>query len=163
VRRRVWLSGVLLGPRPSLPRLAELRCASLFGWFTVLCRGPTPPSVRARQYAICFSAGLPSQQAGGRFPGSRACLSRRAQAYDTGFSSPRVTGRSMCLPLDLQAGIPLVSKLNLLPSILCYASAPPRDGHARLDQDGSLSFPAGLFHPCKHAFIPALRSALHLR
>jgi len=144
-------------PPPPPPSFASPLCSA---GSQVLCRGPTPP-LRARpQYGYLPSrAGLPSQQAGGRFPGSRACCFSACPGPTTTGDSPRPrVYRSIrcCLPLGAtrSASPHGFSKLNLLAHrCLCLRFRP----HlamvtARLEvRMVRYSFPAGLFHPLQHA------------
>jgi len=160
-RRRVWLSGVLLGPRPSLPRLRELRCPLCSAGSQVLCRVRLLPSYAPQYGYLPFRAGLPSQQRV-EFPVLVHVVSRRARAYDYGDSSPSRYRSSRCgLPLGLQVGIPTRFRAQS-PGLrcLCLRFRP----HlamvtARLEVRWfAIPFCRAFSSPATCRFIPALRS-----
>src|SRR6266849_3480315 len=142
------------------PASAELRFASLFGWFTgTMPQSDSSPPCAPAVRLFAFS-GRPAESAGGWEVSRFSCMLFLGvpRAYDYGgFSSPsRLPVDSMLpSPWSHQVGIPTrFSKLNLLAHrCLCLRFRP----HlamvtARLEvRMVRYSFPAGLFHPLQHA------------
>src|SRR6266481_2468522 len=142
------------------PASAELRFASLFGWFTgTMPQSDSSPPCAPAVRLTAFS-GRPADSAGGwevsRF--SWMLFLGVPRAYDYGgFSSPsRYRSIRCCLPLGAtrSASPHGFSKLNLLAHrCLCLRFRP----HlalvtARLEvRMVRYFFPAGLFHPLQHA------------
>jgi len=151
------------------PASAELRFASLFGWFTgTMPRSDSSPPCAPAVRLIAFS-GRPAESAGGWEVSRFSCMLFLGvpRAYDYGgFSSPsRIPVDSMLpSPWSHKVGIPtwvLEAQSPGPPMPLSTLPPPPRDGHGKTrGQDGSLFLSCrALSSPATCRFIPALGPA----
>ena len=146
-------------PSPASALKSLLSDSSLFGWFTVLRRSPTPPRRTCQSYGFRLlgrSAPLPGADAleVSRF----SCMKFLGVPGVFDYAGPEDSRLAPCpiLPSRIISGSAsglLFSQLHTQPTdASIYASRPPHDGQRKTrGQVVRYSFPVRLFHPLLHA------------